>query len=184
VSDTLIKIDSMEQGIPLTIESDLAHLAGALRSNGNERSARSVDAAKETIERLTSELAAMKAERDNLRKRAEAAESAGDAKDNMLRLEYARAEAAEKRLEEVEQASSPVTVNPDEDDALLGADGLPWPKTFDGQTWAKEFVRRFQKHPQIATDEATMIGWFANAIMVGFDRAQQKPDAGKGEGKT
>ena len=61
-------------------------------------------------------------------------------------------------------------------DALLGSDGLPWPQTFDGQTWAKEFIRHVQERPEIATDEGTMIGWFANAIMVGYDRAKQEPN--------
>ena len=60
---------------------------------------------------------------------------------------------------------------------LLGSDGLPWPQTFDGQTWAKEFIRHVQERPEIATDEGTMIGWFANAIMVGYDRARQEPNA-------
>jgi hypothetical protein len=57
---------------------------------------------------------------------------------------------------------------------LIGNDGLPWPQTFDSQTWAKEFIRHVKGRPEIATDEATMIGWFANAIMVGYDRARQK----------
>jgi hypothetical protein len=63
-------------------------------------------------------------------------------------------------------------------DPLLGSDGLPWPQTFDGQTWAREFVRHVKALPEIATDEATMIGWFANAIMVGYDRAKQEPNGG------
>ena len=54
---------------------------------------------------------------------------------------------------------------------LVGSDGLKWPETFDGQTWAKEFIRNVKDHPANATDEGTMIGWFANAIMVGYDRA-------------
>lgn len=60
--------------------------------------------------------------------------------------------------------------------SLLGSDGLPWPQTFDGQTWAKEFILHVQERPEIATDEGTMIGWFANAIMVGYDRAKQEPN--------
>jgi hypothetical protein len=60
-------------------------------------------------------------------------------------------------------------------DPLLGSDGLPWPQTFDGQTWAREFVRHVKALPEIATDEATMIGWFANAIMVGYDRPSKSP---------
>jgi len=59
-------------------------------------------------------------------------------------------------------------------DALLGSDGLPWPQTFDGQIWAKEFIRHVKARPEIATDEGTLIGWFANALMVGYDRAKQE----------
>lgn len=44
----------------------------------------------------------------------------------------------------------------------------------DGQKWAKEFVKIVKEKPSIATDEGTMIGWFANAIMAGYDKAQQE----------
>lgn len=49
----MIKIDSLETGTPATLVVELAHVAGALRSNGNERSARVVEAAKERIEGLS-----------------------------------------------------------------------------------------------------------------------------------
>jgi hypothetical protein len=39
----------------------------------------------------------------------------------------------------------------------------------DAQVWAKEFVKTVGEHPSIPTDEGTMIGWFANAIMAGYD---------------
>lgn len=39
----------------------------------------------------------------------------------------------------------------------------------DAQVWAKEFVELVSDHPLIPTDEGTMIGWFANAIMAGYD---------------
>lgn len=35
---------------------------------------------------------------------------------------------------------------------------------FDARKWAKEFKRLFP-----ASDEGTMLGWFANAIMTGYD---------------
>jgi len=44
---------------------------------------------------------------------------------------------------------------------------------FDARIWAKEFVKTVKNKPEIATDEDTMIGWFANAIMAGFDKAKQ-----------
>ena len=69
-------------------------------------------------------------------------------------------------------------------DPLLGSDGLPWPQTFDGQTWAKEFIRHVHERPEIATDEGTMIAWFANAIMVGYDRARQEPNNAHADGSA
>lgn len=39
----------------------------------------------------------------------------------------------------------------------------------DAQTWAKAFVRLIEHTPRLATDEGTMLGWFANAIMAGHD---------------
>jgi len=44
----------------------------------------------------------------------------------------------------------------------------------DAQIWAKEFISRIKDNPEIATDEGTMIGWFANAIMAGYDEARRK----------
>lgn len=52
----------------------------------------------------------------------------------------------------------------------------------DAQTWAREFVKMVQANPAIPTDEGTMIGWFANAIMAGHDegrRIEQKRDIGE-----
>lgn len=42
----------------------------------------------------------------------------------------------------------------------------------DAKVWAEEFVKLCNKKPEIATDEGTMIGWFANAIMAGWDRGR------------
>ena len=39
----------------------------------------------------------------------------------------------------------------------------------DAKVWAEEFVKMVKSRPTIATDEDTMIGWFANAIMAGYD---------------
>lgn len=51
-------------------------------------------------------------------------------------------------------------------------------QSFDARVWAKEFVDRARRDPSFATDEGNMIGWFANALMRGFDEAQQR-DAAK-----
>jgi hypothetical protein len=44
----------------------------------------------------------------------------------------------------------------------------------DAQVWAEEFISRIKDNPEIATDEGTMIAWFANAIMAGYDEARRK----------
>ncbi|URQ04629.1 hypothetical protein SEA_EMMA1919_11 [Streptomyces phage Emma1919] len=46
--------------------------------------------------------------------------------------------------------------------------------TTDAQVWAEEFISRIKDNPEIATDEGTMLGWFANAIMAGYDEARRK----------
>lgn len=43
-------------------------------------------------------------------------------------------------------------------------------QTWNAQEWAREFIR---KAPN-AADEGVMIGWFANAIMVGHDKGVSK----------
>ena len=45
------------------------------------------------------------------------------------------------------------------------------PATIDANIWAREFCKRFP-----SMDEGTMIGWFANAIMAGFDEAQKRAE--------
>lgn len=52
-----------------------------------------------------------------------------------------------------------------------GLDGLAWPETMDGMAWAVEFNKRF---PAVSVDDA--LGWFCNAIMLGFDTANQWRD--------
>lgn len=53
-----------------------------------------------------------------------------------------------------------------------GNDGLEWPHTFDGMAWAIEFNKRF---PSVPVEDA--LGWFANAIMRGWDAHAQKHHA-------
>jgi hypothetical protein len=48
--------------------------------------------------------------------------------------------------------------------------------TMDAKVWAAEFVKTFLNNPCIAADEGTMIGWFANAIMAGFDEANRRTE--------
>lgn len=64
---------------------------------------------------------------------------------------------------------------------LLGKPRPPLPegheilKSFDARDWAKAFVAHVHQYPGIPTDEATMTGWFANALMRGFDEARVTP---------
>jgi len=46
-------------------------------------------------------------------------------------------------------------------------------QSFDAKDWAKAFCERFPQN-----DEGTMIGWFANAIMRGFDEAHRPTPSG------
>lgn len=50
---------------------------------------------------------------------------------------------------------------------------------FDAKIWAEEFVKMVKKNPKIANDMGTMIAWFANAIMAGYDRAKQQDATAK-----
>lgn len=50
------------------------------------------------------------------------------------------------------------------------------PYTIDARVWAKEWLLTIKSHPAIPHDEWTMIGWFANAIMAGYDEAQRRFD--------
>ena len=53
----------------------------------------------------------------------------------------------------------------------VGHDGKPWPQTMDAEVWADEFCKR-----NTASDHGTMLGWFANAIMIGYDTAKREKD--------
>ena len=48
---------------------------------------------------------------------------------------------------------------------------------FDAQVWATEFCKAVKEKPHIASDESTMLGWFANAIMAGYDKGCSHADA-------
>jgi hypothetical protein len=45
--------------------------------------------------------------------------------------------------------------------------------TMDARIWAKEFIRIYEKNDRLGVDKELMTGWFANAIMVGFDFGQK-----------
>ena len=45
---------------------------------------------------------------------------------------------------------------------------------FSAEVWADEWLRVIKLNPNIPTDKGTMIGWFANAIMTGYDYARRE----------
>lgn len=76
---------------------------------------------------------------------------------------------------------SELTKRTDDDDELPGclalAQGIAeqrWPHTMDAQLWAVKWKEAIAANPAIPNDEGTMIGWFANAIMAGYDTAQMR----------
>lgn len=44
----------------------------------------------------------------------------------------------------------------------------------DAAVWARAFAETIAEHPGIPTDQETMLGWFANAIMAGHDWERRK----------
>ncbi len=44
---------------------------------------------------------------------------------------------------------------------------------FDASVWAKEFMKKFENRLE-EIDEDLMLGWFANAIMTGYDYPKNK----------
>lgn len=50
-------------------------------------------------------------------------------------------------------------------------------KSFDARDWARAFVKLVTAKPEIATDEGTMIGWFANALMRGYDEYRWRQES-------
>jgi hypothetical protein len=47
-------------------------------------------------------------------------------------------------------------------------------RSFDARVWAKAFVAHVKQIPGLATDEGTMTGWFANALMCGYDKKERE----------
>jgi hypothetical protein len=45
--------------------------------------------------------------------------------------------------------------------------------TTDATIWVQEWLKTIKEHPGIPTDEDAMLGWFANAIMAGWDESKR-----------
>lgn len=48
------------------------------------------------------------------------------------------------------------------------------PRSFDARDWASEWLEIVTKNPSIPFDEGTMIGWFSNALMCGYDEHERR----------
>jgi hypothetical protein len=44
----------------------------------------------------------------------------------------------------------------------------------DARRWTSAWLETIATNPAIPTDEGTMIGWFANSIMAGYDEAMRR----------
>lgn len=49
----------------------------------------------------------------------------------------------------------------------------PFLRSFDAKVWALNFIDCVKRNPEIATDLECMTGWFANALMRGFDEGKK-----------
>jgi len=45
-------------------------------------------------------------------------------------------------------------------------------ETIDAILWADEWLKTIAEHPEIPQDRETMITWFSNALMVGYDKGR------------
>lgn len=50
---------------------------------------------------------------------------------------------------------------------------------FDARVWTQEWLRIIKENPSIPMDEGTMLGWFANAIVSGYDHAKRESETDK-----
>lgn len=50
-----------------------------------------------------------------------------------------------------------------------------WPHTVDAKVWADKWAEALAVNPDLPNDGAAMMGWFANAIMAGYDTARNWP---------
>lgn len=44
----------------------------------------------------------------------------------------------------------------------------------DTRVWTKRWLEVVAENPSIPTDEGTMLGWFSNVFMAGFDQSQKQ----------
>jgi len=57
------------------------------------------------------------------------------------------------------------------------------PFSFDARDWADLWLQTIEDHPGVPKDRDTMITWFSNAIMAGYDEAMRRCAKEKGASK-
>ncbi len=72
-----------------------------------------------------------------------------------------------------DESSSPGVTPPQQTEAGLSSE---FTQSFDAMVWAKAFVAHVQQYPGIPTDVDTMLSWFANALMRGYDEKSRQRD--------
>ena len=72
------------------------------------------------------------------------------------------------------QPTENLTVKSSPEDAVTSPTQVFNPQSFDAREWAAEFIRVVGFKPSVATDEDTMVSWFASAIMAGHDEAKRR----------
>jgi len=55
--------------------------------------------------------------------------------------------------------------------AALGVARQEFPHTVDAKVWAEKWAEALERNPAMAADRGTVLAWFANSIMAGFDTA-------------
>jgi hypothetical protein len=53
--------------------------------------------------------------------------------------------------------------------------------TMDASVWTYKWMETIKEHPEIPQDWETMIAWFANAIMAGYDQGRKAGEDHGGE---
>lgn len=70
------------------------------------------------------------------------------------------------------------------DEMEASYEDMSWTRSMDAQVWAQQFVahKKKNKWKNKDIDESLMIGWFANAIMAGYDEAVKRTRAHRNDG--
>lgn len=98
--------------------------------------------------------------------------TAGDLKDKVKAILFARQDKKERLVFQDAYGSHPIEATAQDENI-----GAKLHSTMDARVWTEEFFNTIRKNGWLvdkSLDEGLMIGWFANAIMCGWDIAHQR----------